>query len=278
MKINEILKFSNKPELYEPGTRIMWTDEHISEQLLQVHLNQEIDLASRKKSTIDTTIDWILNQTGREQMAVLDLGCGPGLYAEILAGKGHKVTAVDFSQNSISYAKSEAEKKNLDIQYIQKNYLELDYENQFDLVILIYTDFGVLLPEERGRLLSNIYKSLKPGGVFIFDVLNDKDLNKKAAPKNWEVSQKGFWKNEPYLALSDSFIYLENSVILYQHIILDENGSYDVYRFWTHFFNNEKLTYVLESNGFRNIGFYNDVLPEGDLWSGSNVTFCVALR
>jgi SAM-dependent methyltransferase len=276
--IKEILKYSKKPEIYEPGNSIMWTDKHISEQLLQIHLNKDIDLASRRRTTIDTTLDWILNQTGRKQMAVLDLGCGPGLYAEILAGKGHKVTAVDFSQNSISYAKSEAAKKNLDIQYVQKNYLELDYENQFDLVILIYTDFGVLLPEERDRLLSNIYKSLKPGGVFIFDVLNDKDLNKKAAPKNWELTDRGFWKNKPYLALSDSFIYPENNVILYQHIILDENGSNDVYRFWTHFFNNKNLSDILEIHGFRNIGLHDDVLPGDDLWSGNNVTFCAALK
>jgi len=276
--IKEILKYSLKPAIYEPGTSVMWTDKHIAEQLLLVHLNQDIDLASRKKTTIDTTINWILNHTDKEKMPVLDLGCGPGLYAEILTQKGHKVTGVDFSQNSISYAKNEAEKKNLDIKYVQKNYLELDYENQFDLVILIYTDFGVLLPEERNRLLSIIYKSLKPGGVFIFDVLNDKDLNKKAVPKNWELSEKGFWKDRPYLALSDSFIYQEKNVILYQHIILEENGSYDVYRFWTHFFNNEILTDLLKSHEFRNIGLHDDILPEEDLWSGNNVTFCTALK
>ncbi len=39
-----------KPELYTQGTSFMWTDEHISKQLLDVHLNVDTDLASRKKS------------------------------------------------------------------------------------------------------------------------------------------------------------------------------------------------------------------------------------
>jgi len=276
--IKELLGCSQKPEIYEPGTSIMWTDRHISKQLLEVHLSQDMDLASRKNAAIDTTINWILNQTDKEKMAVLDLGCGPGLYAEILAGKGHKVTAVDFSQNSISYAAEQAVKKNLDIKYVCKNYLEIDYENQFDLVILIYTDLGVLMPEDRDKLLSKIYQSLKPGGIFIFDVLNDKNFEKKTSPRNWEITHSGFWKDKPYIALSDSFNYSEEKVILYQHIILDEHNQIDVYRFWTKYFNNEQLESMLQTHNYKNVSFSTNVLPAGDLWSGEHVTFCTAVK
>jgi len=276
--VKELLDCCQKPELYEPGTSVMWTDSHISEQLLDVHLNQQTDLASRRKSTIESTVNWILNQTAGSQMAVLDLGCGPGLYSEILARKGHIVTGLDFSQNSISYAENQAEKKNLEINYVCKNYLELDYQKQFDLVILIFTDLGVLLPEDRNILLSTIHKSLKPDGIFIFDVLNDKKFEKKTSPKNWEAADSGFWKAEPYLALSESFSYPEQKVILSQHIIIDERSQIDVYRFWTHYFSNEQLKNLLYANNFTNIRFNTDVLPAGDLWSGENVTFCSAAK
>jgi len=279
MKIKEILNYTKKPALYEKGTAVMWTDEHISKQLLEIHLNPDVDLASRKKATIEKTIDWIFTQVEDKELKILDLGCGPGLYTQQIAQEGHKVTGVDFSKNSIDYAKEQAKISNLDIEYINKNYLELDLpENEFDLVMMIYTDLGVLLPEERIQLLGKIEKALKPGGTFIFDVLNDKDLDKKVSPKNWEVAKQGFWRNTPYLTLSESFFYEEGKVILNQHIVAeDENTS--VYSFWTHYFSHEDLMDLLEPFNFTNIRFYEDVLPADDkMWSGEHVTFCKLIK
>jgi 2-polyprenyl-3-methyl-5-hydroxy-6-metoxy-1,4-benzoquinol methylase len=279
MKIADIINNSGKPKLYEKGDSVMWTDSHISKQLLDVHLNSEIDLASRKTETIKSTVEWILGSADLRNLNILDLGCGPGLYSELLAKDGHKVTGVDFSSHSIRHAKKEAEKKNLDIRYINENYMELDLEeNSFDLVILIYTDFGVLLPHERDQLLEVIKKVLKPNGIFIFDVLNDKNIETKTSPKSWEVSEQGFWKDKPYLALSESFLYEEEKLILYQHILLDEQENLNVYRFWTHFFSHPDLNEILNDHGYINVSFYEDVLPQGDLWSGENVTFCKAFN
>ena len=279
MKIADIINNSSKPKLYERGDSVMWTDSHISKQLLDVHLNEHIDLASRKSTTIKSTVDWILANTNKKKLNILDLGCGPGLYSEIFTMKGHNVTGVDFSENSINYAQKAAKKKKLDITYINENYLELDLkENQFDLVMLIFTDFGPLLPNQRKQLLRIIKRVLKPEGVFIFDVLNDTTIDSKISPKSWEASKHGFWKNKPYLALSDSFIYQEEKVILYQHIIIDEQENIDTYRFWNHFFSNSDLSKILNENGFREITFHNDVLPSGDGYKSQDVTFCKALN
>jgi len=279
MKITDIINNSSKPQLYEKGNSVMWTDSHISKQLLNVHLNSEMDLASRKTNTIKSTVEWILGSTDLRKLNILDLGCGPGLYSELLAKEGHKVTGVDFSSHSIKYAREEAEKNKLDISYINANYLELDLEeNSFDLVILIYTDFGVLLPPERDQLLEVIKKVLKPNGIFIFDVLNDKNIESKTSPKGWEVSKQGFWKDKPYLALSDSYFYEKEKVILYQHILLDEQDNMNVYRFWTHFFSHSDLSEILNDHGYKGISFSEDVLHGKDLWSGENVTFCKAFN
>ncbi len=279
MKILDIHNKTVKPELYEIGGSVMWTDSHISKQLLDVHLNSEIDLASRKTKTIKSTAEWILNHSGSGKLNILDLGCGPGLYSEILAKDGHEVTGVDFSSHSIKHAKNEAGKKNLDITYLNENYLDLDLaENTFDLVILIYTDFGVLLPLERDQLLEIIKKVLKPEGTFIFDVLNDRSIESKTSLKSWEVSEQGFWKDTPYLALSDSYLYEERKVILYQHILLDEQENIDVYRFWTCFFSHSDLSKILNDHGYIEVIFYENVLRSEDLRSGDNVTFCKAIN
>jgi SAM-dependent methyltransferase len=279
MKIENIIHSSQKPKLYEKGNAIMWTDSYISEQILKIHLDPDIDLGSRKKTTINSTIEWILEKTLKDKLNILDLGCGPGLYAEVFTKKGHNVTGVDFSKSSIIYAKKEAEKKNLDITYINDNYLELELQkNQFDLAMLIFTDFGTLLPDERNLLLRIIKEILKPGGIFIFDVLNDNNIENMLRPKNWEASRQGFWNDKPYLALSESFFYEEEKVILYQHITIDEQENINTYRFWNHFFSNSDLNNILLKHGFGDISFHNNVLPSGDGYKSEDVTFCRAIN
>ncbi|MEN8250653.1 MAG: class I SAM-dependent methyltransferase [Bacteroidota bacterium] len=280
MEITEIALHCEKPKIHEKGTSFMWTDEHISKQLLDIHLNPDLDLASRKMSTISSTVDWILeSQKENGVLNILDLGCGPGLYAEIFAHKGHNVTGVDISRNSIDYAKKSAIDKGLEIKYINANYLDLDLEEgKYDLVMMIYTDLGVLIPEQRNVLLKMVYRVLRQGGRLIFDVLSDKDIKQKVTPKDWEVCKSGFWKDGPYLALSESFLYNEQKVILYQHTIIDSGKIIKTYRFWTHFFNFEDLKQILGRHGFDSVTFRNDILPESDIWHGDNVIFSIASK
>lgn len=280
MRIKEIILKCEKPELYAKGTSFMWTDEHISKQLLDVHLNDDTDLASRKKPTIEKTANWMLEtQKEKGKLNILDLGCGPGLYSEIFAEKGHSVTGVDISKNSIEYAQKSAKTNELNINYINADYLEMYIEpNKYDLVVLIYADLGVLMPPERENLLKKIYYGLKKGGNFIFDVMKDNDFEKKLVPKIWDAKNCGFWKDSPYLALSESFLYQEEKVILYQHNILDTNGNIETYRFWTHFFSKKDLCRMLESSNFIDINFRDDILPNEDIWSGDNVVFTIASK
>ncbi len=281
MKINDILNMINKPKIYEKGTHFMWTNEYISRQLLQIHLNPDVDLASRNRATIEKTIEWILDlKANEEKLEILDLGCGPGLYSERLAKKGHQMTGIDISKNSIDYAKTSAKKQNLKIDYRVGSYLDLELEEQkFDMILLIYTDFGVLNPSERKILLDKIHRALKPNGIFVFDVLSDSELEQKISPKNWELcSDNGFWDAKPYLELSNSYLYEEQKVILYQNAIITEDEDVRIYRFWTGVFNDEKLSNLLQENGFADYSFHDDVLAGDGLWDGKNVIFTVASK
>ena len=277
LDVNDIMKLSMKPELYQKGTAVMWTDSYISKQLLQVHLNPDVDLASRKIKTIKATVKWILKKVGKSNLKILDLGCGPGLYSQLLAQEGHKVTGMDFSDQSIKYAIKTAKENTLSIEYRQQNYLDFEEVEKYDLVILIYTDFGVLVPDDRDTLLENIHHALKPDGFFLFDVLNDTQLDQRVTPNSWELTEKGFWRDKPYLALSNSFLYPDEKVVLYQHCVLEKDQS-EVYRFWTHFFSHEDMMEILARNHFRGIEFFENVLPESDIWNGQNVTFCVTRK
>jgi SAM-dependent methyltransferase len=277
MNIERIKKLSSKPKLFEKGTSVMWTDPHISKKLLEFHINPDHDIASRNKTKIEKISNWILQQANKSKMNILDLGCGPGLYAEFMAQKGNFVTGVDFSENSIEYATKQAKAKQLNIEYLCQNYLDLTFVEKFDLVILIYLDFCVLLPNERDKVLKNIHRALKKGGLFICDVVNERNIENKVISQSWEVQETGFWKNEPYIALTNGYHFPEAKVMANHHIVIGANDTIDTYIFWTHYYEPQNLTEILEKNGFSDIKFFDNVLPESnDYWNGENVTFYVS--
>ncbi len=283
MNISKLVTHVKTPKLYEQGSSVMWTDSHISKQLLDIHLNTHIELASRSISTIETTVNWILEQVPQKQLNILDLGCGPGLYCERLAQKGHTVEGIDFSESSINYAQSHAAEQNLAIDYKKGNYCELDFgEDKYDLVILIFTDLGVLSPEDRETVLTSVYKALKPGGKFVFDLLHESCMKKQVSPKEWEVEESGFWKDAPYVHLGESILYEEAKVVLSQHIVFDNEGDDEVdaelYRFWTHFFNQEMVAQLLGKAGFEQIETFSNVIPANAFFDENDVMFSSAVK
>lgn len=278
MKIADLLQACEKPALYTPGTALMWPDPYISKKLLALHLSQDTDLASRKASAIGTTLEYILARAGTQPLAILDLGCGPGLYAEKLAAQGHQVTGIDMSPSAIAYARKIAARDHLNITYLHQDYLTLDHENRYDLAILIFTDLGVLFPEERDSLLSRIYRALKPGGLFIFDVLNTSWAPGQGT--TWEAAANGFWRPGPYLTLSQNLTYEQTpdqGIFLSQHVVVEDHGL-AVYRFYTHTFSQEALNRLMTRHGFKNLSFTDNLLPDSDLYRTSDVTFVTAVR
>lgn len=253
----------------------MWTDPHISKALLDIHLSQETDLASRKIPAVEAALDWIMAKAGDRALSILDLGCGPGLYAERLAAMGHQVTGMDFSAAAIAHARVSAAQKGLAIDYLTADYADLDHENQYDLIMMIFTDFGALPPHAQDNLLARVRRALKPGGRFIFDVLNS-DYCQDIA-RTWDACARGFWRPHPYLVLSDTFCYDNARVFLSQHLVADHLGT-EIYRFYAQTFSRDLLQSRLAEGGFGDILIEDGILPDSDLYRSQEVTFCSAAR
>lgn len=94
--------------LFARGEASIWTDPHIGEAMLAAHLDLSHDAASRNGKAIDAAVAWIAGQVLRGGR-VLDLVCGPGLYAEKLADLGFAVTGIDCNPASIRHAKERTE-------------------------------------------------------------------------------------------------------------------------------------------------------------------------
>lgn len=233
--MNKIIELLKDVKPYDEGTDVMWTDPYIGKHLLEAHIDPSHDAASRKPESVYRTLDWI---GGRIEIgaSVLDLGCGPGLYTSELSRRGYSVTGYDFSKNSLSYAEKVANDEGLDIKYRYLNYLTMDDVEAYDAIMMIYCDFGVLSSDDREVLISNIYRALKPGGVFIFDSLNDGAIDTMSFNRTWDISSGGFWSPEPYVCLSEKLHFPTIRGILDQHVIIGEDNGHKLYRFWNHYF------------------------------------------
>ncbi|MBP2629630.1 MAG: SAM-dependent methyltransferase [Firmicutes bacterium] len=275
--LNKLFNYLRKPKLYEESSKEFWNDEYISKKLLAAHLDSNFEGASRKHDFINRSVDWISQVTPiASHKKVLDLGCGPGLYTRRLAEKGYLATGIDFSKRSIEYARQKAQEKHLSIEYIYKNYLEIDYENEFDLVILIYCDFAVLSYNQRELLLKKIYGAMKYAGKFIFDVFTPKSYEGKSESNVWSLSDAGgFWQDETYLSMQSYYIY-EDKVTLDQYVIVDKDENINVYRMWNQCYTEDIIIHELKNAGFEKIQIYSDVT--GKLYNEESKTMCIVVE
>lgn len=273
--LDQIQPFMKKPALYAPGTAKFWDDPHISKGMLDAHLNPDQDAASRKRGTIRESVRWIAEAFPPSRYrALLDLGCGPGLYAEDFHAAGYRVTGVDLSKRSIEYAQASALSKKLDIRYLRGDYLGVCLPEQYDLVTLIYCDFGVLPDSDRAKLLRRVYGWLRSGGCLLFDVFTPAAYAGREEHRDWEYcANGGFWSEKPYLCLNSLYRYEEESTFLRQHIVAVQGGAQCI-NIWEHTFTTGELARDLAAAGFRTHRLYGDVT--GNPVSGDGTTLCVA--
>lgn len=272
---NELKKYTTKPKLYAPSTNKFWDDEHISKGMLAAHLNPDWDAATRKPEFLDKSVDWISEIAPSSQYKLLlDLGCGPGLYAERFNSAGYSVTGVDFSKRSIAYAKEQTLLNKSTIQYHYQNYLTIDYIEQFDVITLIYCDYAALSITDRLILLRKVYQALKPNGKFIFDVFTP--LMRKKESRSWEYyKESGFFSEKPHICLESVYHYDdEDNTELRQSIVITEEAV-NCYNIWDHFFTKEALLSEIQTAGFSTFEFYGDIA--GKEFSDSGETICGVL-
>jgi len=257
LDLDALQALTQPPPLFEEGTVEFWTDPYIAQQMLATHLDPNIEAASRRPEIIEKTVNWIVGRLGlRAGDTLLDLGCGPGLYCCRFAKRGLQATGVDFSENSIRYAREHDPAT----EYICQNYLALEYAAQFAAVTLIYGDFCVLPDDKRQQLLGIVQRALKPRGYFVFDVSTRAHHQQDNNAPEWSVAGNGgFWSPRPHLVLEQHFDYPQNDVALAQYIVIEANGNLKVYRNWFHYYSAESIAAILENQGFAVKGIYADL-------------------
>lgn len=275
---HELQRINERPAVFSRlTTAALWTDPHTSEQMLRFHLDGSVDVSSRRTRFIDASVAWIADAFHlTDQSRVLDLGCGPGLYANRLAKIGADVTGIDFSSRSIAHARQATTRDGLHTTYVNEDYLAWESSGRFDLITMIYCDYCALAPTQRRALLGTIERLLEPEGAFLLDVCSLTALDAWVESASYAVSlTDGFWSPGPYFEFLNKFRYPQDRVTLDKYEIVEPHRTRTIYN-WLQYFDQEALAAELAGAGLEVASVFGDVA--GRPFDPSSSEFAVAAR
>jgi SAM-dependent methyltransferase len=261
MNIMQIIQRIETSEPWCEGEKIPWNDPGFSERMLEYHLTQEHDLASRRFDIIDRHVDWIHNKLGGKPSKILDLACGPGLYSHRLTKLGHSCRGIDFSPASIKYAREQAIKEEVEIDYALEDIRTADYGVNNDLALFIYGEFNVFKPADIKRVLKRAYDSLKEGGLFIAEPNRYETVKHVGtSPASWYSSQEGLFSPKPHLCLMENFWDPEKRVATTRYFIIDaETSDVALHASSMVAYTRENLEEINREIGFKDIVFHESL-------------------
>ena len=113
----------------------------------------------------------ILRQEGLRPRTAVDLACGTGSVAVLLARQGLRVTGVDLSEDMLTVAWEKAQDLPQPPQFVCQPLQKLSLPRGVDLAVCALDSLDYITePRECAEAIRRVYKALNPGGIFIFDV------------------------------------------------------------------------------------------------------------
>lgn len=275
MKLLDSIRRQRVPKPWAEGEKIPWNDPEFSRRMLNEHLSQEHDAASRRFEIINEHVEWIHDHVLKgKPTRVLDLGCGPGLYTNRLARLGHHCVGIDFSPASIAYAREQAEEARLECTYLRQDIRTADYGNGYGLVMLIFGEFNVFRPREARNLLKKACRSLAPRDLLLLEPHTFKAVVRMGKePSSWYSAEKGLFSAKPHLCLRENCWDAEARVAIERYYVIDAGTSEAVcHSSSTQAYTDEEYRSLLTDSGFGEVVFYPELggsgsagNPEGDL-------------
>jgi SAM-dependent methyltransferase len=108
----------------------------------------------------------------RPGMSVLDLACGHGDLANLLAARGGRVTGLDSSAVFLDRARADAAAMGVSVEYVAGDMRQIPWTGRFDRVINWSTAFGYFDDTANRAVLTGIARALRPGGRLAMDLDN----------------------------------------------------------------------------------------------------------
>lgn len=225
MDISAVIFATHRIRLLPDEGKIPWDEPAFSQRMLENHLSQDHDWASRRLTVIEQQVTWITRQLPAGAR-ILDLGCGPGFYTRLLAERGFHCTGVDFSPASIKWARQRAQAADLNIDYIQQDIRTYHPTEPFDFIMMTFGELNVFSATDAQSLISHCAQWLKPGGKLLVEVHTFDEVKRQGmAQASWQRCPHGLFLAEPHLLLTENAWDEEAQTSSTQFWAIAENGG-----------------------------------------------------
>ena len=123
---------------------------------------------------------------------ILDLCCGHGRHLVELASRGYQMTGLDLDPLFLEMAHHAAQGRDLQVRLEHRDMRDIPYTDEFDAIINIFTSFGYLESDEEDRkVLNGVAKALKPGGLFLMELVCRDYLVRIFRSQDWYETPAG---------------------------------------------------------------------------------------
>ena len=267
MKLLDLVGRAPVPLPWDEEDNIPWHDPDFSERMLEEHLCQDHDAASRRFEKIEKHVAWIHHRVllGRPTK-ILDLGCGPGLYASRLAKLGHDCVGIDYSPASIAYAADHASKAHLHCTYLHRDIRTGEYGTGFGLVMLIFGEFNVFGPGDARSILESAHRALVGHGLLLLEPHPFAAIRRTGEQgTSWYSTQKGLFSDRPHLCLEENVWDSAGRTATTRFFIIDASAG-NVMRYARSFqaYTNAEYRSILGECGFGDVAFFPSLTGDED--------------
>lgn len=123
---------------------------------------------------------------------VLDVPCGQGRHAHLLAEAGFDVDGLDYSRELLQHAKARGTGRTLRYTRGDMRQLPARWAGRFDAVLNLFTSFGFFLdPRDDARTIGEFARVLKPGGVLVWHGGSRDGVMARFLSKDWWTTSDG---------------------------------------------------------------------------------------
>lgn len=250
---------------WEDGADFPWHDPDFGRRALAEHLDESNAAASRTSAERLAQIDWLWATLKlRPGMHLLDVTCGPGLYAVELAKRGCAVTGIDINPAAIAYATELAARQEVSAwcTFIQQDIREMELEPaRFDAALFLYEQLAVVSKPEARHLLATIARALKPGAPLCVELLDQAHVDQTGSSW-WFTDDTGLWGDSPFLQLGERIWDEELAASIERYYLIHlETGQLKAYTLFDQTYPIAEMVSMMQQAGFASV----DVFPH---WAG----------